>query len=117
MRALERAVLGVRMPRKTEDTIERRPSRSERRGGLCDTRKERTEPRAVEVTDGEGGTESELAKGAWGGVREEGGRAREDTGRAIEEAGRLAESGPADKGPEERGRAEAGADSVASEIV
>jgi hypothetical protein len=115
MRAPERAVLGVRMPRKTEETIERRPSRSERRGGLCDTRKERAGPRGVEAMDGEGGTDS--AATASGGVREEDGGAREDIGRAREEAGRLAESGPADKGPEERGRAEAGADSVASEIV
>jgi hypothetical protein len=102
MRALERAVLGVRMPRKTEETIERRPRRSERRGGLCDTRKERAGPRGVEAMDGEEGTDS--AATASGGVREEDGRAREDIG-------------PADKGPEERGRAEAGADSVASEIV
>jgi hypothetical protein len=108
MRALERAVLGVRMPRKTEETIERRPSRSESRGGFCETRKDRTDAREVGTTAGERGTA--LTVGVLNGVRD-------NLGRAREEMGRLAESGPADMRMEERGGVDVEADRVASEVV
>jgi hypothetical protein len=108
MRALERAVLDVRMPRKTEETIERRPSRSESRGGFCETRKDRTDAREVGTTAGEGGTA--LTVGVSSGVRD-------SLGRAREEMGRLTESGPADMRMEDRGGVDTGADRVGSEIV